>query len=82
MIHELKTDPQPFEDVLSRRKPYEIRFNDIKPVHLAKLIHSTTGDVSPYCAETPRKLNLNKEKWTTDRKTVTCKKCKINRQGG
>ena len=49
-------------------------YNDIKVYHKAKLI-ARDGGVSPLCAKTPRKLNLNKELWTTSDDAVTCKKC-------
>jgi len=45
-----------------------------KPIHRAKLI-SQAGNISPFCAETPRKLNLAKESWTNRDDAVTCRKC-------
>lgn len=41
---------------------------------MAKLV-SNRGDVSPLCADRPRKLNLERELWTFEAAAVTCKKC-------
>ncbi len=49
-------------------------YNDLKICHKAGLI-SPSGDVSPLCAKTPRKINLTRERWTTTAGFVTCKKC-------
>ncbi len=49
-------------------------YRDNKPYHMAKLI-SSAGAVSPLCANKPRALDLKREKWTSDKAAVTCKKC-------
>lgn len=43
----------------------------MKVVHLAKMIRHD-GAVSPWCAKTPRALNLKTSIW---RGLVTCEKC-------
>ncbi len=55
-------------------KKYQIIY-PVKIIHKAKLI-SRNGDVSPLCANKPRKLNLAKESWTNRNDAVTCEKCK------
>lgn len=50
--------------------PYPYR----KPYHLFHLV-SSHGDVSPLCAERPRKINLERELWTFDEGAVTCQEC-------
>lgn len=42
--------------------------------HRAKLV-TKDGNVSPLCAETPKALDLRKEKWTIRDDAVTCVKC-------
>lgn len=49
-------------------------YHDRKPYHMFHLV-SSKGDVSPLCAERPRKINLKRELWTFDKGAVTCKKC-------
>lgn len=46
----------------------------MKIVHKAKLV-SNNGDVSPLCANRPRKINLTKESWILRNSAVTCPKC-------
>jgi hypothetical protein len=46
----------------------------VKIVHMAKLI-SSTGGVSPWCAKTPRRINLKKALWTNRWEAVTCARC-------
>ena len=45
-----------------------------KPVHMAKLV-SRTGAVSPWCAATPKRINLTIATWTNRWEAVTCAKC-------
>jgi hypothetical protein len=52
----------------------------VKVIHKAKLL-SNNGDVSPMCAEIPRKLNLKRESWALVDKFVTCKKCLALQRG-
>lgn len=49
-------------------------YHDRKIIHWARLI-SPQGQVSPWCAASPRALNLRRAKWTLDRSAVTCRKC-------
>ncbi len=56
---------------MSESDPY----HDHKKYHMAKLF-SQDGDVSPLCADKPRKLNLKRELWTITPTAVTCRKCK------
>ncbi len=49
-------------------------YNDRKVYHLGDL-WSEGGDVSPLCAEEPRKIDLRRELWTIVENAVTCKKC-------
>ena len=51
-----------------------------KPYHLARLI-GPKGEISPWCAKTPRKLNLKTELWTIRMDAVTCAKCRDAYQG-
>jgi len=55
---------------MSRDDPY----HDVKKYHMAHL-WSQKGDVSPLCADKPRKINLSRELWTIRPEAVTCKKC-------
>ena len=48
---------------------------EMKIVHFAKYI-SNKGDVSPACADPPRKLKLKTETWTNRINAVTCPNCK------
>ncbi len=56
-------------------------YHDRKKYHMAKLF-SDNGDVSPVCAERPRKINLKRETWTFRWEAVTCKKCLAKRPPG
>jgi hypothetical protein len=36
---------------------------------------SDNGDMSAYCFDPPRKINIKREYWTFKKSAVTCKKC-------
>lgn len=48
-------------------------YNDIKTYHLADKINPN-GQVSALCFVRPRSIGAN-QRWTTDMRAVTCKKC-------
>jgi hypothetical protein len=54
-----------------------------KTYHFARLM-DRAGNVSPICADPPRKINLTKETWTIRKQAVTCKHCRglLAREGG
>ena len=54
-----------------------------KTYHFARLM-DRAGNVSPICADPPRKINLTKETWTIRKQAVTCKQCRtlLAREGG
>lgn len=45
-----------------------------KVIHFARYI-SPDGDISPWCAKTPRKINLRKESWTNRKEASNCDLC-------
>jgi hypothetical protein len=47
-----------------------------KIVHFARYI-SPYGDISPWCAKKPRKIDLNVETWTNRIEAATCHPCKV-----
>lgn len=50
-------------------------YPDQKIYHMAKLI-GPNGEVSPLCADRPRKINLRRALWTLRAEAVTCAKCR------
>lgn len=49
-------------------------YHDRKVYHMAKLT-DRKGNVSPLCADKPRKMNLGHELWTLLPEAVTCVRC-------
>jgi hypothetical protein len=52
-----------------------VRLTTRTTYHFARLI-DRAGNVSPICADPPRKINLTKETWTIRKQAVTCKQCR------
>lgn len=46
----------------------------LKRFHLARMVNAN-GDVVPWCAALPRKVNMRRDTWTTDAAAVTCRRC-------
>jgi len=49
-------------------------YHDHKIVHMAKQMNNA-GEVSPECANKPRKINLKISTWTLRWEAVTCPNC-------